>query len=268
MTEPNAIGTNPVVVMLEHHILRATINRPDSMNAVNGAVSTGLGTALERAEADPDVRAVVITGAGDRAFCAGADLKAVGRGEDVSAAGHPEWGFAGVARHFISKPVIAAVNGFALGGGTELAFACDMVVAIRSAQFGLPEVKRGVYPGGGGALRARRELPPKIAMEMLLTGDPITADDAAARGLINRVVESDPLSAAVALAERVARNSPTAVQATKRLAYEVTEGPGLPNEERGWELNRREGERLMRSRDFREGLAAFAEKRAPVWEGR
>jgi crotonobetainyl-CoA hydratase len=268
MPEPDTSCTSPVVVTVEHHILCATINRPDSMNAVDRAVSTALGTALEQAEADPDIRAVVITGAGDRAFCAGADLKAVGRGQDISAAGHPEWGFAGVARHFISKPVIAAVNGFALGGGTELAFACDMVVAVKSAKFGLPEVQRGVYAGGGGALRARRELPSKIAMEMLLIGDPMSADDAAARGLVNRVVESNALGAALALAERVSRNSPTAVQATKRLAYGVSKGPGLPEEQHGWELNRLEAERLMRSRDFREGLAAFAEKREPVWEGR
>ena len=268
MSETDTSERPAVLVQREGHVMVAVINRPQSMNSVNGAVSTALGGVLEEAEADPGLRAVILTGAGDRAFCAGADLKAVARGEDVGAHGHPEWGFAGVARHFISKPVIAAVNGFALGGGTEIAFACDLVVAIASAQFGLPEVKRGVYAGGGGAIRAPRQLPHKIAMEMLLTGDALSAQEAAARGLVNRVVESDVLGAAQELAARIARNSPTAIQSTKRIAYGVDQGPARPDEERAWQINRAAGERLMASRDFKEGLRAFAEKREPVWEGR
>ena len=141
------------------NILVITINRPDARNAVNAAVSIGVGDALQQAQDDPDVWAVVITGAGDKSFCAGADLKAISRRENIFHPDHAEWGFAGYVQHFIDKPTIAAVNGTALGGGTELALASDLVVALASAKFGLPEVKRGLIAAAGGVFRIVEQLP-------------------------------------------------------------------------------------------------------------
>ena len=158
------------------NILVITINRPDARNAVNAAVSIGVGDALQQAQDDPEIWAVVITGAGDKSFCAGADLKAISRRENIYHPDHPEWGFAGYVQHFIDKPTIAAVNGTALGGGTELALASDLVVALSRAQFGLPEVKRGLIAAAGGVFRIVDQLPRKIAMQLLVTGEPISAD--------------------------------------------------------------------------------------------
>ena len=154
-----------------------TLNRPAARNAVNLAVALGVGDVLEQAEHDRDIWAVVLTGAGNQAFCAGADLKSVARGESLSPADpvRAAWGFAGYVSHHVSKPTIAAVNGFALGGGTELALASDLVVAAESASFGLPEVKRGILAGAGGVFRLPAQIPKKVAMEMILTGEPIGA---------------------------------------------------------------------------------------------
>ncbi|MGB9308727.1 MAG: enoyl-CoA hydratase-related protein, partial [Mycobacterium sp.] len=215
-----------------------TINRPEARNAVNGAVSIGVGDALEEAQRDPDVRAVVITGAGDKSFCAGADLKAISRRENLYHPDHAEWGFAGYVHHFIDKPTIAAVNGTALGGGTELALASDLVVAAERAQFGLPEVKRGLIAAAGGVFRIVEQLPRKVAMELLLTGEPITASDAWEWGLINQVVkdgqDGSVVDAALALAARVTVNAPLSVQASKRIAYGVDEGV-ITADEAGWD---------------------------------
>jgi crotonobetainyl-CoA hydratase len=262
--EPTAPTAPAVLTEREGSVLVVTINRPEAMNAINAAVSLGVGEALEEAEHDRDVRAVVLTGAGDRAFCAGADLKAASRGETLHAPGHEEWGFAGYTRHPISKPTIAAVNGFALGGGTEISLASDLVVALSSAQFGLPEVKRGIFAGAGGVIRLPRQIPRKVAMEMILTGDPLTADDAHRWGLVNSVVETDVVGAALALAQRIAENAPLSVQASKRIALHALDG----DEDGAWERNRAEGQRLMQSDDAKEGPRAFAEKRVPVWTGR
>ena len=222
-----------------------TINRPEARNAVNGAVSIGVGDALEAAQHDPEVRAVVITGAGDKSFCAGADLKAIARRENVYHPDRPEWGFAGYVHHFIDKPTIAAVNGTAFGGGTELALASDLVVADERAQFGLPEVKRGLIAAAGGVFRIVDQLPRKVGMELLLTGDPLTASDALEWGLINQVVkDGSVLDAALALAARVTVNAPLSVQASKRIAYGVDDGV-ITGDEPGWERTVRE----MRSAD-------------------
>src|SRR5262249_47582231 len=150
-----------VLTRQEGRVLVVTLNRPRVRNAVNLAVSLALGDALERAEADRDIWAVVVTGAGDKAFCAGADLKAVARGETIMPADprRAAWGFAGYVSHHISKPTIAAVNGFALGGGTEICLASDLVVAARTASFGLPEVRRGLYAGAGGVFRLPAQIP-------------------------------------------------------------------------------------------------------------
>jgi crotonobetainyl-CoA hydratase len=248
--------------------LIVTINRPAARNAVNQAVSIGVGDALQQAQDDPEIRAVVITGAGDKSFCAGADLKALSRGENIFHPDHPEWGFAGYVQHFIDKPIIAAVNGTALGGGTELALASDLVVAQSSAQFGLPEVKRGLIAAAGGVFRIVDQLPRKVAMQLLVTGEPITADQAAHWGLINEVVpDGTVLDAALALAERITANAPLAVQASKRVALGVDEG-ALTAEVDSWNRSNREMRAVFGSADAMEGPMAFAQKRAPVWKAR
>jgi crotonobetainyl-CoA hydratase len=250
------------------NVLLITLNRPEARNAVNGEVSTAVGDALQAAQDDPEVRAVVITGAGEKSFCAGADLKAISRGEDLFHQTHPEWGFAGYVQHYIDKPTIAAVNGTALGGGTELALASDLVVAAQSAVFGLPEVKRGLIAGAGGVFRLVRQLPPKIAMELVFTGDPIPAVDALKWGLINDVVpDGDVVEAALALAQRITANAPLSVWASKRVAYGVDDGV-IASEEPDWARTTKEFTHLLSTDDAKEGPTAFAEKRQPVWTAR
>jgi crotonobetainyl-CoA hydratase len=248
------------------NVLVITINRPEARNAVNGAVSTAVGDALEQAQNDDEVRAVVITGAGDKSFCAGADLKAISRRENLYHPDHGEWGFAGYVHHFIDKPTIAAVNGTALGGGTEIALASDLVVADERATFGLPEVKRGLIAAAGGVFRIVDHLPRKVAFELLFTGDPISAADAAKWGMINEVVpDGTSLEAALALAERITVNAPLSVQASKRVAYGVDDGV-ITDEEPKWTRMFNEVKALFRSQDAKEGPLAFAQKRQPVWK--
>jgi crotonobetainyl-CoA hydratase len=262
VTEPGAL------VERRGNVLVITINRPNARNAVNGAVSTAVGDALARAQTDPEVRAVVITGAGDKSFSAGADLKAISRGENLYHPDHPEWGFAGYVHHFIDKPTIAAVNGTALGGGGEIALASDLVVACESASFGLPEVKRGLIAGAGGVFRIVDQLPRKVALELLFTGEPMGASDAAKWGLVNQVVpDGTVLDAALALAERITVNAPLSVQASKRIAYGADDGV-IADEEPKWARSQREFGSVLRSEDAKEGPVAFAEKRQPVWKAR
>ncbi|WP_408899782.1 crotonase/enoyl-CoA hydratase family protein (plasmid) [Nocardioides sp. R1-1] len=252
------------------HNLILTLNRPSASNAVNAEVSGLLGAALESAAHDPTIRVIILTGAGDRAFCAGADLKAATRGDATYASEEEfeKWHFAGFVKHVVSKPIIAAVNGAALGGGTELALASDLIVAADTASFGLPEVKRGLMAGAGGAFRLPQQLPAKIAMELLLTGDSLSAERAHALGLVNRVVPRDQLlSAAIELAERITVNAPLAVQATKRMALGIDDGH-IGSEEHHWERSAREFAEIKRAADYGEGIRAFAEKRAPDWKGR
>lgn len=260
--------TGPAALVERHgHVLVITINRPEARNAVNSAVSTAVGDALQQAQEDPDVRAAVITGAGP-SFCAGADLKAIARRENLYHPDHAEWGFAGYVHHFIAKPTIAAVNGNALGGGTELALASDLVVAEESANFGLPEVKRGLIAAAGGVFRIAEQLPRKVAMELLFTGEPMSAADATKWGLINQVVpDGTVLQAALALAERIIVNAPLSVQASKRVAYGVDDGV-IDGEEPKWDRIIREIGTLLKSEDAKEGPLAFAEKRQPVWKAR
>lgn len=266
----NEAQTPAVLVERQGHILIATINRPEARNAVNAAVHVGLGEALEQAEHDPEIRVVILTGAGDQAFCAGADLKALSRGERLTPDDKAQrsWGFAGVVQHPISKPIIAAVNGFALGGGTELALACDLVVAADHARFGLPEVKRGIYAAAGGAFRIAQQLPVKVAMEILLTGEPFSAQRALELGFANRVVPlADLIETAIDLANRIAVNAPLSVQASKRIAMGIADG-GIANDAAFWEANNREGRAVMQSQDAKEGPLAFAQKRQPVWQAK
>jgi crotonobetainyl-CoA hydratase len=261
--------TEPATLVdMRGDVLVITINRPAARNAVNGAVSTGVGDALERAQHDPEVLAVVITGAGDKSFCAGVDLKAISRRENVYHPEHGEWGFGGYVHHFIDKPTIAAVNGAALGGGTEVALASDLVIAAESAVFGLPEVKLGLIAGAGGAFRIVDQLPRKVATELLFTGDPIPASEAAGWGLINEVVpDGTVLDAALAMAKRITVNAPLSVQASKRVAYGADDGV-ITDEEPKWARVLNEFRTLLKSEDAREGPVAFAEKRRPQWKAR
>lgn len=249
-----------------------TLNRPTALNAVNSALATAVGDGLEAAAADPRVRAVIVTGTG-RAFCAGADLKELAQQNPIDAVGHPEWGFAGIVRHRIDKPVIAAVNGYAMGGGTEIALACDLVVAADTAVFGLPEVKRGLLAAAGGVVRLQRQIPFKRAMEIALTGDPLDATTAQSWGLVNHVVPADQvLDAAIALGEKIAANAPLSIAHTKRMVQRAQLGmsdwDGDWGDEDPWTLNAEATEAVFSSADAIEGPTAFAEKRAPVWQGR
>ena len=250
------------------NVLLITINRPEARNAVNSSVSIALGDALEQAQNDPEIRAVILTGAGDKSFCAGADLKAISRGENLFHPDHPEYGFAGYVSHFIDKPTIAAVNGTALGGGTELALASDLVVAEESAKFGLPEVKRGLIAGAGGVFRIAEQLPRKVANELLFTGEPMSSADALKWGLINQVVPNGTVvEAALKLAERITGNAPLAVQASKRVAYGADDGV-ITGDKDGWRRTSREFSTLLQSEDAKEGPLAFAQKRQPVWKAK
>ena len=258
----------PVLVVRDEHVLLVTLNRPEARNAVNGALTQGLGSALEQADHDPEVRAVVLTGAGDASFCAGADLKAIARGESLNPPGTETWGFAGVVNHPISKPVIVAVNGTAFGGGTELVLAADLAVAAEHARFGLPEVRRGLIAAAGGLVRLPQQLPRKVAMQLILTGAPIDAAAAQRWGLVNEVVAADRLlETALGLAHQIAANAPLAVQASKRVALGIRDG-AVPAEAEAWAANDHEILALMGTEDALEGPRAFAEKREPIWTGR
>ncbi|WP_378143744.1 crotonase/enoyl-CoA hydratase family protein [Cnuibacter sp. UC19_7] len=268
---PVPIGGNDAVLAEQRgHVLLVTLNRPEARNAVNRDVYVGVGEALEYAETRADIWVVIVTGAGDKAFCAGADLKAAAAGElgPFEDERLSRWGFAGYVSHHISKPTIAAVNGFALGGGTEITLASDLAVAAETASFGLPEVRRGIFAGAGGAFRLPRQIPTKIGMEAILTGKPLTARRAHELGLVNRVVPfSDLLPEAFALADEIIENAPLAVQVSKRIARGITAG-SVASEDADWARTSEEGQALLSSRDAQEGMRAFAEKRAPRWEGR
>ncbi len=238
-----------------------SLNRPEHRNAVNAAMMTELVAAMTRAEADDAIQVVVLTGAG-KVFCAGMDLGAFSAGERPGLA--DPHGFAGFVNAPRRKPVIAAVNGGAHAGGFEIMLACDMAIAEEAALFSLPEVKRGLVAAGGGTHRLPRRIPSVIAVEMLLTGDPITADRALALGLLNQVVPADELiPAALALANRITANAPAAARealALARSAMAVGE-PAL------WGMNAAIWSRIDGSDDALEGARAFKEKRAPRWTG-
>ncbi len=262
--------SDPVRVEQRGHVMLVTIDRPEVRNAVNLAVHLGIGAALDRAEADPAIRCVIVTGAGDKTFCAGADLVALSRGEPIIPDDpvRRDWGFAGLVAHPISKPMIACVNGDALGGGLEIMLACDLAVAVDDARFGLPEPRRGLFAAAGGVFRLPAQLPHKIAMEIILTGDPITADRALALGLVNALApRTAVLDSAFALAERVVANAPLAVQAAKRVALGIVDGH-IATDETKWKQNRREMKAILISEDMAEGVRAFAQKRAPEWRAR
>jgi enoyl-CoA hydratase len=241
---------------LTNGVLVVTINRPEAGNSLNPAVGQGLVDALSNAATNPEVRTIVVTGAGEKIFCAGMDLKAFAAGEDMTLVGA---GLAMLAQ--CPKPVIAAVNGHAMAGGFEVMMRADLVVAADHAKFGIPEVKRGLVAAGGGT-RLPTRIPLQIALEMGLTGEPISATRALELGLINRVVPAaEVMSTALQLAALISANGPLAVQATKRLMLEEV-GADTSGYVREVTLH------VFASADAREGATAFAEKRTPIWTGK
>jgi enoyl-CoA hydratase len=252
---------NEVLVERRGAVQVVTINRPEAKNALNAAVAEQVAAAVDELDSSAELRAGVLTGAGGF-FSAGMDLKAFLRGETPAIEGR---GLCGITVTPPRKPVVAAVEGGALAGGFELVLACDLVVAGRSARMGVPEVKRSLVAAGGGALLLARRVPRALALEMLLTGDPVDAERAAAMGLVNRVVDDGgALDAAVDLATAIAANGPLAVAATKRI---VQESPGWSAAE-AWDRQQEVIAPVFASDDAREGALAFAERRNPVWTGR
>ncbi|MDR1184404.1 MAG: enoyl-CoA hydratase/isomerase family protein [Coriobacteriales bacterium] len=243
-----------------------TINRPENGNAIIPEVTEGIEVAFNRAEADSDVAAVVITGAGEKIFCGGMDLKFLMTHslEEVAKVSTAN-GFAALTQRVSTKPVICAVNGAALGGGTEIALNCDLVVAAEHARFGLPEVKRGIMAGAGGPIRLARQVPRAVGMEMVLTGAAYSAQQAKEMFLVNRVVPSAELmEKTLELVEEIANNAPLSIAASKELfLYSLTH-----SEDEAFTLSNKLGARVGASEDAKEGPRAFAEKRKPVWQGK
>jgi enoyl-CoA hydratase len=250
-----------VLVETRDNVLVMTINRPEARNAVNGAVAQGMAAALDRLDAEPGLSVGVLTGAGGT-FSSGMDLKGFLTGDVPVIEGR---GLAGLTQAPPRKPLIAAVEGWALAGGFEMVLACDLVVASREAKFGLPEVKRSLVAGGGGLLRLPQRVPYHVAMELSLTGDPLTAEAAHTYGLVNRLAEpGGALDAALAFAAEIAANGPLALAATKEILRRSLDW----TEEEGWKAQSDIMIPVFASADAREGATAFAEKRAPIWQGK
>ncbi|QUM70707.1 crotonase/enoyl-CoA hydratase family protein [Sphingopyxis granuli] len=243
----------------EDGVLVITMNRPEARNAMNKAVAEGIAAALDRLDAEPALRVAVLTGAGGT-FCSGMDLKGFLRGESPVVKGR---GFGGLVLKPPVKPLIAAVDGYALAGGLELMIACDLVVANTSAKFGIPEAKRGLAAGAGGLMRLPDQIPYRVAMELALTGNFIDAERALTLGLINRISAGPAIEGAMALAREITENGPAAVRVSKQI---ISESRGWPQSER-WEKQDALLPQVFKSPDAREGAAAFAEKRKPNWTG-
>jgi enoyl-CoA hydratase/carnithine racemase len=255
------MSDDPVLTERRDGVLLITLNRPQARNAVNRALAEGVGAALDALDADDELKVGVLTGAGG-SFCAGMDLKAFVAGESPYVEGR---GFAGITQRSADKPLIAAIEGYALAGGLEVALSCDLVVAASDARLGIPEAKRGLIAAAGALIRLPRRIPYHLAMELALTGDPIGAERAHEVGLVNRVAEpGGAVEAALELAATISRNGPLAVDASKKIVSSAQDW----TEEQAW---REQGElagKIMGSEDAREGATAFAEKRDPVWKGR
>lgn len=251
----------PLRVERRDAVLVLTMDRPDARNAVDVAMAEAIAAALDELDGDAELRAGVLTGAGGY-FSSGMDLKAFVRGEQPYVG---DRGFAGITRRASRKPLIAAVEGFALAGGFEVALSCDILVAARDARFGIPEVKRSLVAAGGALLRLPKRIPYHLAMELALTGDPISAERAHEIGIVNRLAEpGKALDAAVELAEAIAKNAPLALDASKSIVQQVEDW----TEAEAWDRQGEIAGPVFVSEDAREGATAFAEKRDPVWRGR
>ncbi|MCB1694676.1 MAG: crotonase/enoyl-CoA hydratase family protein [Pseudomonadales bacterium] len=255
------MSDDAVAVDIADGVMTITLNRPQAKNAVNKAMADGISAAIDELESNPDLRVAIITGAGGT-FCSGMDLKAFVTGELPVVEGR---GFAGLVEYLVKKPVIAAVEGYALAGGFEVAISCDLIVVSEEAKFGIPEVKRGLAAAGGGLIKLPKQIPARIAMELALTGDFISAQRAYELGLVNQVVPAGTaLEAARALAARIAANGPLAVAASKQVVARAQD----------WDSGQMFAEQLkivlpvMTSQDAIEGATAFAEKRTPNWQGK
>jgi enoyl-CoA hydratase len=246
-----------VLTEIRGGILIVTLNRPEAKNAATKALSEGVAAAMDQLDGDPALRVGILTGAGGT-FCSGMDLKGFLRGEFPRVEGR---GFGGLTEAPPKKPLIAAVDGYALAGGFELALACDLIVASKDAKFGIPEAKRGLAAAAGGLVRLPRQINPRLAMELALTGDFISAQRAYDMGLINRVSDGPALEGALALAGSITANGPLAVAASKRVIVESREW----SEADTWAKQAETLGNLFMTNDAREGAAAFAEKRAPNW---
>jgi len=241
-------------------VLHLEMNRPQVRNAINDDLAVALGDCFAEFDADPELRVAVLSGRG-QGFCAGLDLRAFLQGESGE---HPERGFAGLTGRPPLKPVIAAIDGFALAGGFEMAVSCDLIVAAADASLGLPEVRRGVVADGGALLQLPRRVPLQWVMELALTGEPVTGALAAERGFIARATESQyVIEVALELAEKIARNAPLSVQATKRIIIESRDWPL----DRAWMAQHEISGPVWQSEDAEEGARAFSEKRDPIYQG-
>jgi enoyl-CoA hydratase len=261
MTAVSPEAEQEVLVHEDAGVLVITINRPEQRNAMTRAASEGIAAALEELDRRPDLSVAVLTGAGGT-FCAGMDLKRFLEGEVVSVPGR---GFGGITQGPPAKPVIAAVEGYALAGGFEIVLACDMVVAGAGARFGLPEVKRGLVAKAGGLLRLPQRMPRAVALELALTGDFLSVERAASFGLVNRVVpDGEALAGAIELARAIAGNAPLALAASKRI---IDESAAWPVDE-WWQRQDVIADPVFASEDAQEGPRAFAERRPPQWQGR
>lgn len=250
---------NEVLVEASNSVLVVTINRPEAKNAMSKAAAEGIAAAMDRLDADKSLTVAILTGAGGT-FCSGMDLKGFLRGEIPSVPGR---GFGGLTEHSPKKPIIAAVDGYALAGGMELALSCDLIVANAGAKFGIPEAKRGLAAAAGGLIKLPRQIPQRIAMELALTGDFIDARRAYELGFINRVTEGQSLDGALELAARIAENGPLALIASKG----IIRNSHTWTEAEMWEKQQAYIEPVFSSADAREGATAFAEKRKPNWTG-
>ena len=257
---------NPALLVekRDDHIAIVTFNRPEARNAINGAVTQAMEAAVKDLEADPDIWAVILTGAGDKCFCAGADLKEVSQGKlpDIVMG---DTGLAGFVHATRTKPWIAAIEGLALAGGCEISLSCDMIVATKGGAFGLPEVARGLIASASGAYRLPRAIPKAIAIEAMLTTNRISSERAAELGMVNRLVaQGEALNEALKLAAEITANAPIAVRETLAIARDSDD---LSDAELR-KLSDEAQERIMLTEDFAEGPLAFVEKRAPNWKGR
>jgi enoyl-CoA hydratase len=261
---PDVVDLSEAVTFeVRGHYAIITINRPQARNAVNGAVANGIEAGIDRIEDDDDLWVGIVTGV-PPVFCAGADLKEINSG-NAAALQTKRGGFGGIVTRERVKPIVAAVDGPALAGGTEIVLACDLVVASGSATFGIPEVKRSLAAGAGGLFRLGRKIPLNIAMECALTGDPISAERAHHHGLVNALCEDgQALDAAMTLADRICANAPVAVRASRKVVLEATNAP----DDVGWKMSIDAMAQAMGSADFKEGLTAFIEKRPPNWTGK